>query len=125
MELFQAKDDYILQSGDRALWCSRKDGTMTVRPGTYRMTSLPASAVASHLSGILTFATVRGWLEMVLVYLSTLCCVDTVSPYETHPAPNPGVPFLRKALPVFSIVPSKCSVGLNKHGCTNEVAYFI
>uniref|UniRef100_A0A3B4YT32 Inositol polyphosphate-5-phosphatase F n=1 Tax=Seriola lalandi dorsalis TaxID=1841481 RepID=A0A3B4YT32_SERLL len=32
MELFQAKDDYILQSGDRALWCSRKDGTMTVRP---------------------------------------------------------------------------------------------
>lgn len=35
MELFQAKDDYILQSGDRALWCSRRDGTMTVRPGTY------------------------------------------------------------------------------------------
>ncbi|XP_023281604.1 phosphatidylinositide phosphatase SAC2 isoform X2 [Seriola lalandi dorsalis] len=34
MELFQAKDDYILQSGDRALWCSRKDGTMTVRPAT-------------------------------------------------------------------------------------------
>uniref|UniRef100_A0A7N8WLQ9 Inositol polyphosphate-5-phosphatase F n=1 Tax=Mastacembelus armatus TaxID=205130 RepID=A0A7N8WLQ9_9TELE len=34
MELFQAKDDYILQRGDRALWCSRKDGTMTVRPAT-------------------------------------------------------------------------------------------
>uniref|UniRef100_UPI003AAEC320 phosphatidylinositide phosphatase SAC2 isoform X3 n=1 Tax=Centroberyx gerrardi TaxID=166262 RepID=UPI003AAEC320 len=34
MELFQAKDDYILQSGDRALWCSRKDGTMNVRPAT-------------------------------------------------------------------------------------------
>ncbi|XP_060896930.1 phosphatidylinositide phosphatase SAC2 isoform X2 [Labrus mixtus] len=34
MELFQAKDDYILQSGDRALWCSRKDGTMAVRPAT-------------------------------------------------------------------------------------------
>ncbi|XP_029926040.1 phosphatidylinositide phosphatase SAC2 isoform X2 [Myripristis murdjan] len=34
MELFQAKNDYILQSGDRALWCSRKDGTMTVRPAT-------------------------------------------------------------------------------------------
>ncbi|XP_034407867.1 phosphatidylinositide phosphatase SAC2 isoform X2 [Cyclopterus lumpus] len=34
MELFQAKDDYILQSGDCALWCSRKDGTMTVRPAT-------------------------------------------------------------------------------------------
>uniref|UniRef100_A0A671Y255 Inositol polyphosphate-5-phosphatase F n=1 Tax=Sparus aurata TaxID=8175 RepID=A0A671Y255_SPAAU len=34
MELFQAKDEYILQSGDRALWCSRKDGTMTVRPAT-------------------------------------------------------------------------------------------
>ncbi|XP_076025414.1 phosphatidylinositide phosphatase SAC2 isoform X1 [Genypterus blacodes] len=34
MELFQAKDHYILQSGDRALWCSRKDGTMTVRPAT-------------------------------------------------------------------------------------------
>lgn len=35
MELFQAKDDYILQSGDRALWCSRKDGTMTVRAGRF------------------------------------------------------------------------------------------
>ncbi|KAM9365096.1 phosphatidylinositide phosphatase SAC2 [Pholidichthys leucotaenia] len=34
MELFQAQDDYILQSGDRALWCSRKDGTMIVRPAT-------------------------------------------------------------------------------------------
>ncbi|XP_017279824.1 phosphatidylinositide phosphatase SAC2 [Kryptolebias marmoratus] len=34
MELFQAKDDYILQSGDFALWCSRKDGTMSVRPAT-------------------------------------------------------------------------------------------
>lgn len=48
MELFQAKDEYILQSGDRALWCSRKDGTMTVRPGTYWMTALPA-ATAGHL----------------------------------------------------------------------------
>ncbi|KAK5600515.1 Phosphatidylinositide phosphatase SAC2 [Crenichthys baileyi] len=34
MELFQAKDEYILQSGDRALWCSRKDGSMAVRPAT-------------------------------------------------------------------------------------------
>ncbi|KAL6101480.1 inpp5f [Pungitius sinensis] len=34
MELFQAKDDYILQRGDRALWCSRKDGTVTVKPAT-------------------------------------------------------------------------------------------
>uniref|UniRef100_A0A3B5Q4D4 Inositol polyphosphate-5-phosphatase F n=1 Tax=Xiphophorus maculatus TaxID=8083 RepID=A0A3B5Q4D4_XIPMA len=32
MELFQAKDYYILQSGDQALWCSRKDGSMAVRP---------------------------------------------------------------------------------------------
>ncbi|XP_061546395.1 phosphatidylinositide phosphatase SAC2 isoform X2 [Phycodurus eques] len=34
MELFQAKDEYILQDGDRALWCSRKDGTVTVKPAT-------------------------------------------------------------------------------------------
>ncbi|KAG7279835.1 hypothetical protein CRUP_013745 [Coryphaenoides rupestris] len=34
MELFQAKDQYILQSGDRALWCSRQDGTMSLRPAT-------------------------------------------------------------------------------------------
>lgn len=34
MELFQAKDHYILQSGDCALWCSRKDGAMTARPAT-------------------------------------------------------------------------------------------
>ncbi|XP_054877711.1 phosphatidylinositide phosphatase SAC2 isoform X2 [Poeciliopsis prolifica] len=34
MELFQAKDHYILQSGDQALWCSRKDGSMAVRPAT-------------------------------------------------------------------------------------------
>lgn len=35
MELFQAKDHYILQSGDKALWCSRKDGSMSVRPGKF------------------------------------------------------------------------------------------
>uniref|UniRef100_A0A4W5NXC0 Inositol polyphosphate-5-phosphatase F n=1 Tax=Hucho hucho TaxID=62062 RepID=A0A4W5NXC0_9TELE len=34
MELFQAKDHYILQSGDHALWCSRIDGTMNIRPAT-------------------------------------------------------------------------------------------
>ncbi|XP_072565475.1 phosphatidylinositide phosphatase SAC2 isoform X4 [Paramormyrops kingsleyae] len=34
MELFQAKDHYILQKGDTALWCSRKDGKMEVRPAT-------------------------------------------------------------------------------------------
>uniref|UniRef100_A0A672L3Y2 Phosphatidylinositide phosphatase SAC2 n=1 Tax=Sinocyclocheilus grahami TaxID=75366 RepID=A0A672L3Y2_SINGR len=34
MELFQAKDHYILQSGDNALWCSRKDGSMAMRPAT-------------------------------------------------------------------------------------------
>ncbi|XP_066549899.1 phosphatidylinositide phosphatase SAC2 isoform X2 [Amia ocellicauda] len=34
MELFQAKDHYILQSGDKALWCSRKDGAMEVRAAT-------------------------------------------------------------------------------------------
>uniref|UniRef100_A0A8C0YNV8 Inositol polyphosphate-5-phosphatase F n=1 Tax=Cyprinus carpio carpio TaxID=630221 RepID=A0A8C0YNV8_CYPCA len=34
MELVQAKDHYILQSGDNALWCSRKDGSMAVRPAT-------------------------------------------------------------------------------------------
>ncbi|TSK22690.1 Phosphatidylinositide phosphatase SAC2 [Bagarius yarrelli] len=31
MELFQAKDHYILQNGDIALWCSRKDGSMSAR----------------------------------------------------------------------------------------------
>ncbi|KAK1164711.1 phosphatidylinositide phosphatase SAC2 isoform X1 [Acipenser oxyrinchus oxyrinchus] len=34
MELFQAKDHYILQSGEKALWCSRKDGSIVVRPAT-------------------------------------------------------------------------------------------
>lgn len=41
MEVFQAKDHYILQSGDNALWCSRKDGSMTVRPGN-AFISLPS-----------------------------------------------------------------------------------
>lgn len=35
MELFQSKDEYIVQSGDRALWCSRKDGSLSVRAGRY------------------------------------------------------------------------------------------
>lgn len=87
MELFQAKDDYILQSGDRALWCSRKDGTMTLRPGTYRMTS--SSALPSHVSVIITFGTVRSWLGMVLVYLSTLCCVDTAPVPQVVSFPRP------------------------------------
>uniref|UniRef100_A0A8C3RPY2 Inositol polyphosphate-5-phosphatase F n=1 Tax=Chelydra serpentina TaxID=8475 RepID=A0A8C3RPY2_CHESE len=34
MELFQAKDHYILQRGERALWCSRRDGTLQLRPAT-------------------------------------------------------------------------------------------
>ncbi|XP_059803799.1 phosphatidylinositide phosphatase SAC2 [Hypanus sabinus] len=34
MELFQAKDHYIVQSGEEALWCSRKDGSLQVRPAT-------------------------------------------------------------------------------------------
>ncbi|KAM3912674.1 phosphatidylinositide phosphatase SAC2 isoform 2-T2 [Leptodactylus fuscus] len=34
MELFQAKDHYILQRGERALWCSRHDGSLSSRPAT-------------------------------------------------------------------------------------------
>lgn len=34
MELFQAKDHYILQQGERALWCSRHDGGLQLRPAT-------------------------------------------------------------------------------------------
>ncbi|KAJ6669022.1 hypothetical protein lerEdw1_007831 [Lerista edwardsae] len=34
MELFQAKDHYILQQGERALWCSRSDGSFQLRPAT-------------------------------------------------------------------------------------------
>ncbi|XP_023564751.1 phosphatidylinositide phosphatase SAC2 isoform X2 [Octodon degus] len=34
MELFQAKDHYILQQGERALWCSRRDGGLELRPAT-------------------------------------------------------------------------------------------
>ncbi|XP_066880634.1 phosphatidylinositide phosphatase SAC2 isoform X3 [Kogia breviceps] len=34
MELFQAKDHYILQQGERALWCSRRDGSLHLRPAT-------------------------------------------------------------------------------------------
>ncbi|XP_044295993.1 phosphatidylinositide phosphatase SAC2 isoform X2 [Varanus komodoensis] len=32
MELFQAKDHYILQQGEWALWCSRADGSLQLRP---------------------------------------------------------------------------------------------
>uniref|UniRef100_A0AAQ5XXU7 SAC domain-containing protein n=1 Tax=Amphiprion ocellaris TaxID=80972 RepID=A0AAQ5XXU7_AMPOC len=52
MELFQAKDDYILQSGDRALWCSRKDGTMTVRPDLpLGLILIRQKALVGHLPG--------------------------------------------------------------------------
>ncbi|XP_071419547.1 phosphatidylinositide phosphatase SAC2 isoform X1 [Pithys albifrons albifrons] len=34
MELFQAKDHYILQRGERALWCSRRDGSLQLRAAT-------------------------------------------------------------------------------------------
>ncbi|XP_068114429.1 phosphatidylinositide phosphatase SAC2 [Hyperolius riggenbachi] len=34
MELFQSQDHYILQSGERALWCSRQDGALCMRPAT-------------------------------------------------------------------------------------------
>uniref|UniRef100_A0A3P8VWE2 Inositol polyphosphate-5-phosphatase F n=1 Tax=Cynoglossus semilaevis TaxID=244447 RepID=A0A3P8VWE2_CYNSE len=52
MELFQAKDDYILQSGDRALWCSRKDGTMTVRADLpLGLILIRQKALVGHLPG--------------------------------------------------------------------------
>uniref|UniRef100_A0A7N8YJQ0 Inositol polyphosphate-5-phosphatase F n=1 Tax=Mastacembelus armatus TaxID=205130 RepID=A0A7N8YJQ0_9TELE len=52
MELFQAKDDYILQRGDRALWCSRKDGTMTVRPDLpLGLVLIRQKALVGHLPG--------------------------------------------------------------------------
>uniref|UniRef100_A0A3B3IU10 Inositol polyphosphate-5-phosphatase F n=1 Tax=Homo sapiens TaxID=9606 RepID=A0A3B3IU10_HUMAN len=38
MELFQAKDHYILQQGERALWCSRRDGGLQLRPATLQDT---------------------------------------------------------------------------------------
>ncbi|XP_053548633.1 phosphatidylinositide phosphatase SAC2 [Bombina bombina] len=34
MELFQAKDHYILQNGESALWCSRQDGSLQTRAAT-------------------------------------------------------------------------------------------
>nr|XP_056705917.1 phosphatidylinositide phosphatase SAC2 [Euleptes europaea] len=34
MELFQAKDHYILQQGERALWGHRADGSLQLRPAT-------------------------------------------------------------------------------------------
>ncbi|XP_058043462.1 phosphatidylinositide phosphatase SAC2 isoform X3 [Ahaetulla prasina] len=34
MELFQAKDHYILQQENRALWCSRVDGSLQLRAAT-------------------------------------------------------------------------------------------
>ncbi|OCT71319.1 phosphatidylinositide phosphatase SAC2 [Xenopus laevis] len=34
MELFQAKDHYILQRGESALWCSRQDGSLSSRAAT-------------------------------------------------------------------------------------------
>ncbi|XP_040217400.1 phosphatidylinositide phosphatase SAC2 [Rana temporaria] len=34
MELFQSQEHYIVQSGDRALWCSRRDGALSTRPAT-------------------------------------------------------------------------------------------
>lgn len=66
MELFQAKDHYILQSGDNALWCSRKDGSVAVRPGnacilTYNMyMCFSASMFPFSLSTLLPFLTHNG-----------------------------------------------------------------
>ncbi|XP_072279932.1 phosphatidylinositide phosphatase SAC2 isoform X2 [Pyxicephalus adspersus] len=34
MELFQSQEHYIVQSGDQALWCSRRDGALSARPAT-------------------------------------------------------------------------------------------
>ena len=35
MELFQARDHFIIQSGEHALWCNRFDGSLTARTGNY------------------------------------------------------------------------------------------
>uniref|UniRef100_A0A3Q2FJ09 Inositol polyphosphate-5-phosphatase F n=1 Tax=Cyprinodon variegatus TaxID=28743 RepID=A0A3Q2FJ09_CYPVA len=52
MELFQAKDEYILQSGDQALWCSRKDGSMALRPDLpLGLVLIRQKALVGHLPG--------------------------------------------------------------------------
>lgn len=125
MELFQAKDEYILQSGDRALWCSRKDGSMTVRPGTYRMTSFSATAAAAaaagHLSEIKHLVLSAVGLEWYLfIYrhwvVLTLCVFFF---FVTHSTALP-----QKVSPVLSIASGKLSfMYAHKRDHTNEVAY--
>lgn len=33
MELFEARDDFIIQKGEHALWCNRFDGTLSAKRG--------------------------------------------------------------------------------------------
>uniref|UniRef100_A0A8C1WC91 Inositol polyphosphate-5-phosphatase F n=1 Tax=Cyprinus carpio TaxID=7962 RepID=A0A8C1WC91_CYPCA len=61
MELVQAKDHYILQSGDNALWCSRKDGSMAVRP-----VDLPSDWNDPHLSVLITGINVAAFFRWTL-----------------------------------------------------------
>uniref|UniRef100_A0A8C1QZ43 Inositol polyphosphate-5-phosphatase F n=1 Tax=Cyprinus carpio TaxID=7962 RepID=A0A8C1QZ43_CYPCA len=61
MELVQAKDHYILQSGDNALWCSRKDGSMAVRPGNASL-----SAHLGSLSVLITGINVAAFFRWTL-----------------------------------------------------------
>ena len=33
MEVFEARDEFIIQNGEHALWCNRSDGSLSARRG--------------------------------------------------------------------------------------------
>ena len=53
MELFEARDHFIIQNGEYALWCNRFDGSMTARRGKYLLPNathqlIPSRGVCLH-----------------------------------------------------------------------------
>ncbi len=50
MELFEARDHFIIQNGEHALWCNRFDGSLTARRGKKN-----AFSSACVMSKLLTF----------------------------------------------------------------------
>ena len=55
MELFEARDHYIVQNGENALWCNRFDGSLVAKRGRFWGT------IGKHRNALLSLFSTFPW----------------------------------------------------------------
>ncbi|KAI2557461.1 inositol polyphosphate-5-phosphatase F [Homo sapiens] len=91
MELFQAKDHYILQQGERALWCSRRDGGLQLRPATDLLLAwnpICLGLVEGVIGKIQLHSEDSNWGHVYSAYLLCLCVLAHCRAIQKYSVPR-------------------------------------